>query len=294
VRAATFAAALTLVMTAPAAGEPAIVVPADDTRTHAVASRRLLSSAIWYANLPEDANALWYQLGVGPVSWKLPFRGSSMGELDRWTLRARFGVVANRDDKLHWAPLTFAAQRISVHDTLSVLPLIHVQTGIEVAFSTPWVSGKTLDPRMLGADVYSADTELARNGWSIRPAEWHVRADALMCRSIHVEAGLGPELFRSTEEPDRGLDFGLRWRASLGMSLACPARTSWFITHVTASVQYRARALLYNRDAPSAYDDRLAFALQYQYGPLSVAGFITPDAKLWGVRVEVDAGGPSR
>ena len=80
------AAACALAVTASAAADPAIVVPADDTRTHAVASRRLASAAIWYARLPEESNAFWFQLGIGPVSWKLPFRGSSMGELDRWTL----------------------------------------------------------------------------------------------------------------------------------------------------------------------------------------------------------------
>lgn len=273
---------------------PPVVVPADDTRTHAIASRRSLAVSAWYARLP-DSNASWLQVGAGPSRWKLPFRGASMGELDRWTLRGRFGFLVPDDGDAAWAPLTLAAQRFSVYDTLSTLPLIHLQSGLELAISTPWLSGRDLDPGSLGASVYTADTELARNGWSVRPASWHARADLLLCRSMHLEAGAGPEVFRSTRAADRerGVDLGLRWRFSVGLSFACPDRSTP-LADVTASMQYSARALLYNREAASTYDDRMQFALQYQPSRVAVAVFTTPDARLLGLRIQVEAGGPAR
>jgi hypothetical protein len=293
------AVALAGAATPTAAADPAIVVAADDTRTHAVASRNSVAVSSWYTRLPDQGHAIWLQLGLGPSRFKLPFRGASMGELDRWTARLRVGRLWPDDAMTDavWSPLTIAAQRISAYDTLSVLPLIHLQTGIEIAVSTPWLSDPELDPELAHGDAWSADTELARNGWSLRPASWHVRADALMCRAIHLEAGIGPELFRSTADPDRGLDYGLRWNASLGFSLACPrdsAFSRWVAGRLTVSAQYRARALLYNRDDDASYDDQTAVALMYQYRGYAIAGFATLDGHLWGIRVSVEAGGPKR
>ncbi|HWO23399.1 MAG TPA: hypothetical protein VNO30_31880 [Kofleriaceae bacterium] len=277
-----------------ASADSPVVVPADDTRTHAIVSRRSVALSAWYARL-DDSNAAWFQVGAGPSHWKLPFRGASMGELERWTLRGRFGFLASDDADVTWAPLTLAAQRITVYDTLSVLPLIHFQSGVELAVSTPWLSDRELDPGPLGARVYTADTELVRNGWSVRPASWHARIDLLLCRSMHLEGGAGPEVFRSTRAMDRarGVDIGLRWRFSVGFSFACPARSTPF-ADVTASMQYSARALLYNREVAPSYDDRMQFALQYQPNRFALAVFTTPDARMLGVRIQVEAGGPDR
>jgi hypothetical protein len=282
----------------PAWAELPIVVPPDDTRTHAVVSRHPLALSTWFARLRDDtrgdASATWFQIGFGPSRWRLPFRGASMGALDRWTGRIRGGIVVPDGSGTLVAPLTFAAQRISVHDTLSVVPLIHLQTGIELAFSTPWLSGRLLDPSMTAAAVYSADTELVDNGWSIRPASWHVRTDALVCRSIYAELGVGPELFRSTAHPERSLDYGVRWHAGFGFSLACRAFTRSFLDDLTVVLQYSARALLYNHDAAPSYDDRLQLALQLKRDRWAVAAMSSADARLIAVRVQRDFGGPDR
>jgi hypothetical protein len=270
------------------------VVPPDDTRTHAVVSRRSVALSLWATRLGGDTSASWLQLGLGPSRWKLPFRGASMGELDRWSGRARIGLVVPDGRGTSFAPLTLGAQRISVYDTLSAAPLIHLQTGIELAISTPWLSDRRLDPGETGAAVHSADTELVDNGWSLRPLSWHVRADALACRSIYVEVGVGPELFRSTAHPERGADYGLRWHTGGGVSLACPALTRRFLDDLTVVVQYSARALLYNRDDGAAYADRLLFALQLQRGRWALAALTSVDARILGIRIQVEAGGPSR
>jgi hypothetical protein len=276
----------------PAIADPALVMPADDTRTHAIASRRWFAAwASWARLRKDDTNATWFQVGLGPSRWKLPFRGARVGEKERWTLRGRFGFITDGDADTTWGPLTLAAQRITVHEILAVPPMIHVQSGIEIAVSTPWLSDRRLDPAALGATAYSADTELAGNGWSLRPATVHARFDVLVCRSLHAEVGAGPEVFRSTLDPARGIDIGVRWRFSVGFSLACPARPTP-LADITVSLQYNARALLYNRAADPTYDDALQFALQWQLDAVAIAAFSTVDARIFGLRMELELGDP--
>jgi hypothetical protein len=268
-----------------ASADQPVVVPADDTRTHAVVLRRRIGFAATGAYLPETW--AWFgQVALGPISWKLPLRGAHATELDQWSLRGRFGMFVDGEERT-WAPITLAAQRISVHDVLRVPQYIHFQTGVEVAISSPWLSGRDVDPSAAGGPVFTADTELARNGWSVRPLSAHARIDVLICRSLHLEGGIGPELFRSVTEPARGNDFGLRWHASIGTSFACPVR-SLPLSNLTWSVQYSARALLYNRDAPATYDDRALAALQYRSGWFSVGAFASRDLHVVGGRVQID------
>lgn len=286
--------------------EPPVVVPADDTHTHARVSRtkvRLGITLAWLGRYGAARSApvlTWFDVGFGPILDEIPLREASLGSLAHWSWRLRFGVAAGRDEDAQLAPITVAARRYRVLDLFDRAPLLHAQHGVEIAIATPWIADPDAVPTAALAALYGPDGELADNGWSLRPADWHARADLLICRSWHGEIGAGPELFRSTADDDRALDVGVRWHFSLGVGLACARRRDRFVNDVTVAVQYRARAVLYNRTDGGSYRDTVALSLQYApRGGHAIGAFAaidpgpaTRDYLMVGLRWQLSLGGP--
>ncbi len=282
-----------------------IVVPAEDTGTQALASRRIVNIAIWsewlhaYEDIAErNLLAQWFQLSAGPIRATLPLRGATLGPLDHWMGRIRGGMVYGGDRGWVAAPLTFAVQRLSDYEILALAPVAHVQSGIEIALSTPWLSNRKSDPGPSFAALHGPDSELAGNGFSLRPLSWHIRVDIPACRSYHFEAGLGSEVFRSTEDSSLPLDIGLRWHASLGLSPACAHQRNVFFNDLTMAFQYRGRAIVYREPLAPTSNHNLSLILQYQansvafaiYGgadPASIADYL-----MMGFRMQIRLGGP--
>lgn len=289
-----------------AVSEPPVVVPADDTHTDARVARthlRWSQSLTWIAGWrPARLDHLmsWFDVGVGPLQQGLKLRQASWGSLAHWSGRLRWGGVFPAGESAELGPITVGARWYRVLDLFDKAPLIHAQTGVEIAISTPWISDASLQPGAGLLATHGPDGEVAGNGWSLRPAEWHGRADLLVCRSWHGEVGVGPELFRSTVDPTRALDYGLRWHANLGVGLACNHRRDRWINDVTVSVQYRARAVLHSATDGRAYRDTVALAVQYApRGAHAIGVFAaidpgraTNDFLMFGVRFQASMGGP--
>jgi hypothetical protein len=248
---------------------PAVVSPPDSRRTYARITREWGEVAVWAERLDdrtaadEDATAYWAQLGVGPVRYQLPLRGATLGWLARWAYRARFGVIHPDGGEYIAGPLTVAAMRFTPHDSFDVERMLHLESGLEIALSTPWLEDPDGLPPSSVRELHGPDAEVADVGWSLRPATLHGRIDLLSCRSWHVELGAGPEIFRSTIDEARPLDYGLRWHIVGGVVPICPRSYFTFLRQVTISVQHRARAMLYNAERDPFYAGTNAFGIAY-------------------------------
>lgn len=302
---AVIAAAVVAAPAGSTAAETPIVVPIEDVRTHAVVARWAVHLTTWTERINDqtaensDATATWFQVGLGPRRFPGPFE---VRGLDRWSARLRFGgIVHDATDKLSIGPVTTAVQRIDSHDTLSILPMIHLQTGVEIAIATPWLADRGEAPGLAMATVHGPDAELARHGWSIRPATAHIRADLLLCRSWFVELALGSEVFRPTDDRTSGVEWGLRWHAAAGLGLGCNHHANRWNNALALVFQYRARAMLYSRDADESYADTISTALEWNPGRVALALFGAipwkadyDDHPMIGLRVSVGLWGNGR
>lgn len=272
---------LLLLARAPAArADLPIVVPPEDRDSHALVTLRPWRASLWltHAGHPHDAATLGtLQVGAGPQLFRLPVRGGSLGWLARWSFRARF-QWARTDQDRDWyvGPLTFAMQRPWTFNLGGIVTLAHLQGGVESTLSTPWLHTGDRDLPLAVRAAHVADSELVESGWSLRPLTGHVRADLLACRSIHLEVGGGPELFRSTAELDRATAIGARWHAAAGFSLACVHRRREWLNDVTVALQWRGRMIAVRGDEGGGYADDVTIGLDLDLGDWAFAGFIGP------------------
>ena len=204
-------------------------------------------------------------------------------------------------EKTVGGPMTFALQRYSPFAPLAIMPLLHVHTGIEVAIATPWLSDRFLIPPPTLQVLSGVNSELAGNGWSLRPFSPYLRGDFLACRSVYVETGLAPELFIPALGPN---EYDVRFRVAFGLSFACPHVPGSVLHHVALVVDYRDRVPLPTDARPAAYFDALSAALQIDVPSildLMVQPFITlaphaswTDFAMFGVRLQLGIGERAR
>jgi hypothetical protein len=197
------------------------------------------------------------RIGLGPPSPSPPGQARDVfGVLDNWALRAEAAII-ERPDRTAGGPLTVALQRYVVIAPLAIAPLVHVHAGLEAAVSTPWLDDHGAPPRRGLQIADGVETELAQNGWSVRPFSPYLRGDFSVCRALHAELGLAPEVFVL---PGGETEYDVRFHGELGFSLTC-SRTG-IGRHVAFSAAYAGRARLHDQDQPTAYHDQLSFGVQ--------------------------------
>jgi hypothetical protein len=260
----------------PPTAMPQPLIATEDLRTDAPDTRYFLEPWGSFGHIGGPApggtvDLYSWQMGLGPgtdsdqpVPWPIDY-----------SLRIR-GAVIETTAGASVGPLTFGLQRLFSFDPLSVAPLLDVHAGIEVAVATPWLSGRTISPPSALQVMNAVDTELAGNGWSLRPAEVYLRADLLACRNLYLEAGVSPQVFLPTE-PGRTNEVDLGWRADFGLSFACKHRSDSFLHHLAAVLGVRGLGRLYAADEPPAHHATASVALQYDKGLVTLGGFLIVD-----------------
>jgi hypothetical protein len=265
---ATLCAAATVVAGTAAHAEPAVrraepIVAIDDTRTHGPIPGEWAHAGATYRYIlqGDDADITTLQLGLGPKKFTEQHARELLSWAKRVAFRVRASAVSLATDDRAFGPLTFALQRYIPIEPLAIAPLVHAHYGLEIAAATPWLSDRRTLPAEPIRTAMAVDTELASNGWSLRPLSAYVRIDALICRSIYFELGAGPEVFVPTI-PATDTEYGVRYRAALGASFACTHRRASAWHDVAALLEYRGRVKLYADDAyPDAFG-ALAFEVQ--------------------------------
>lgn len=279
-----------------AKAEPAIppvepVVAVDDTRTHAPVLFEGYQLGATYRYLFHGANSdlVTAQVGIGPAAFDEIHTQAVLGWMRNYSFRVR-ATATDVFEQRRWGPLTLAITRYLPVEPLAIAPLLYLHLGIETAVSTPWASGRhDLPPDAIGTAM-NIDTELASNGWSLRPASAYVRADLLLCRSIAMEVGAGPEAFVPTV-PNARTEYDVRFHALFGISFACVhERDSWW-KNLDAVIEYRGRAKLYSGDAPPNIFSETSLELQHR-GKLTYGAFISTNIRSFlGVGLRLQMGG---
>ena len=236
------------------------MIPADDTRSHGPTARDWIDLSLVPAVLvaPQTVGGLTGQLAIGPPTFDVrELRDlSDRYDLSDYQLRAR-GEVYRAKDVYLGGPITVAGQRYFPVAPLAMSPLLYAHFGVEAALSTPWVSGRYVTPPQAVRVLNGADTELARNGWSLRPVAAYFRGDFLACRSVAIEAGAAPEAFVPTVG---ATEYDLRFHALLGASLGCHGNMSPYAPKL--SLEYRGRVRMYAADQAPGYVDWVAATAQ--------------------------------
>jgi hypothetical protein len=246
------------------------VLTIDDTRTQGPVARYSLEGSVQASYVLGRDNADGSAGSVGRLDWQLglgPIESSGqvadvIGPLRYYALRVRGSIVSAHDGTVA-GPLTIGLQRYSPLEPLAINPLVHAHLGIEAQLATPWLSDDTTVPPRALSIVDSADTELSRSGWSLRPVSMYVRGDFLACRSWYVELGLAPEMFVPTGQ---SAEYDVRFHGALGRSFACLHQGDSLGHHLAFQVEYRGRGRLYSPAGAADYHDGLAVALQVDSG----------------------------
>jgi hypothetical protein len=285
---------------------PQPVLPTEPARREGPIARQWVDSAMTYAHLGAPTSegaidAFSLQLAVGPKPVKGTFGlvfGNAFGWLDDYALRLRWTYLATHEGSNRQGPLTIAVQRFFDAAPLAVAPLIHLHAGIESAIATPWLDDRRSAPPAAYQRMYAVDTELAHNGYSVRPLGVYVRADALFCHNLFLETGLSPELFVPTTDGG-SREYDLRWHASFGFNFACPGDPLSPLRPLAISFEVRGRGRLYAADGPPDHHALDSVALQYHLGKrlvIDVFGSRATGVPLdryftMGVRIQVGLGG---
>jgi hypothetical protein len=188
--------------------------------------------------------------------------------------------------------MTLALQRYFPISPLAISPLLYAHFGVEAALSTPWLSGRFVAPHPTIQVLDGVDTELASDGWSLRPASVYFRGDFLACRSASGELGLEPEAF----VPATGArEYGTRFHAAVGWSWGCHGNLSPHAPKI--AFEYRGRVTMYAGAQSPSYRDSLGVALQVDLAWFMVQAFYRSDlgsamAHDWaaGLRLQVGLG----
>jgi hypothetical protein len=253
------------------------MISVDNTRSEGPVSRFAIEGALTYAwaggTEVADTQLLSPQFVFGPKT-----ADGRLADIVRWvddySLRIRLNLVIPGDEEhAIGGPMTVALQRYLVSEPLSIGRLLSLHVGLEAALATPWFAGRMRPPPTILTSLNAVDTEMARNGWSIRPLAGYVRFDFLACRNLSTEAGASPELFVPTQ-PDSPREYNLRFHWRGGLSFACSNRADSWSHHLAVALEYRGRARLYSDDAPVAYYHLLSPALQYDFPQATVTAFV--------------------
>ncbi|HEX3476943.1 MAG TPA: hypothetical protein VHT91_18090 [Kofleriaceae bacterium] len=240
----------------------------DDTRAHGPSARNWLDlelDAKVLSGVHDDSVfALTEQLSLGAPTFRDRDVHDILRLFEPYQLRIRSATFRGPDG---WdqGPLTVGMQRYFPIDHVAFLPLAYAHFGVETVVSTPWLSGRHVIPPTAVRIVDAVDTELAQNGWSLRPVSGYVRADFLACRSFFGELGAAPELFVPASGPD---EYDARFHVAFGWSFGCVDRI--VPRRPKLSVEYRGRVRLHADDLPIRYRDSLGVGLQVDFGPLVV------------------------
>jgi len=251
------------------------VLAVDDTRAHGPSARNWLD-----AEVDTQAIASANDDGVLAFTEQLSLGAPAPGDRDLYDILEQFQPyqLRIRSTTFHapegWeqGPLTVGVQRYFRIDHVSFLPLAYAHFGVETVVSTPWLSGRHVTPPTAVHIVDAVDTELAQNGWSLRPVSGYVRADFLACRSFFGEAGVAPELFIPTSGAN---EYDARIHAAIGWSFGCESRV--VRSPPKFSLEYRVRLRMYAGDSGVAYHDSLGFGLQFDGGGLVVQVLASTD-----------------
>jgi hypothetical protein len=251
------------------------VLAVDDTRTHGPSARNWLDvelDAQVLSGVHDDTVlALTEQLSLGAPTFRDRDVHDILRLFEPYQLRFRSATFRGPDG---WdqGPLTLGVQRYFPIDHVAFLPLAYAHFGVETVVSTPWLSGRHVIPPTAVRIVDAVDTELAQNGWSLRPVSGYVRADFLACRALFGELGAAPELFVPVSGPD---EYDARLHVALGWSFGCIDRVAPRRPKLT--VEYRVRLRLHAGDMPILYRDSLGVGLQFDFGPLVVQVLASTD-----------------
>lgn len=268
------------------------VIPIDDTRSYGPTARNWFDIGATQAVLLADGGATYQltsQLSIGFP--RVPSREVSdvyaRYDLTSYQFRIRDEVFAGAEHA-NGGPMTFAVQRYFPISQLAISPLVFAHVGVEAAISTPWLSGSDAVPIRAIYILDGPDTELADNGWSLRPAAVYFRGDFLACRSESIDIGIEPEAFVPV---GRVREYGTRFHVAAGVSLGCHGNMSPHAPKIT--VEYRGRIRMYAGDSDVAYRDNLAAGIQYDFGPLALQAFYKADpgqfaaAAAFGLRLQI-------
>ena len=238
------------------------VLAVDDTRTEGPSAPNWFDvelEARQIAGATDDGlQAVVAQLSVGsPTSNNRDLR-ALLDPYQLYQLRVR-SLAFRHADGWQYGPLTVGVQRYFPVEHVSFLPLAYAHFGVEAVASTPWLSGRFVSPPKAVRIVDGVDTELAQNGWSLRPLSAYVRADFLACQSVFGELGVAPELF----VPSSGnTEYDLRFHVALGRSFGCAGRATNHRPKV--SLEYKGRIHLPVAGVATEYKNALGIGVQYE------------------------------
>jgi hypothetical protein len=246
--------------------QAAPVLAVDDTRAHGPSARNWLDGeldALILSGIHDDSVlALTEQLSLGAPTFRDRDVHDILRLFENYQLRIR-STTFRGPDGWDQGPLTLGMQRYFPIDHISFLPLAYAHFGVETVVSTPWLSGRRVIPPTAVRIVDAVDTELAQNGWSLRPVSGYIRADFLACRSFFADLGAAPELFVPASGPN---EYEARFHVAFGWSFGCVDRV--VPRRPKLSVEYRGRVRLHVNDLPIWYRDSLGIGLQVDFGPL--------------------------
>lgn len=251
---------------------PAPIVTIDDTRTEGMAARYVLEGNVEvgyvYGHGASDSlGVVGWQLAAGPLTPKGYLEDAPisdvLGPLATYAFRVRGEAFTTRTGTVV-GPITFGLQHYLPVAPLQIAPLLRVVLGFEVQLSTPWLSDERAAPPRPVAIVDNADTELAANGWSIRPVTPYLRVDFAACRSEYVELGFAPEFF---ERIKASPEYDVRFHGAAGFSFARCHHADSIGHHLGLQLEYRGRQTLYSSMGDSSYHGTVGAALQWQHGP---------------------------
>jgi len=250
----------------PEVPSPQPFIAIDDVRTQGPTARDWVDVSLDQAHIfapsttvmgtttDESVNVTGLQVAIGAPTLAGPWADTLAGVKD-YALRVRATTYEHAGS---WSvsPLTIALQRYFSIAPRQVTPLVDLHAGLEAALSTPWLDG---GPPTAVRVVNGVDTELDRDGWSVRPLGAYVRADLLACRSLYGEVGLSPERFVPSGQ---AAEYDVRYRAAIGASFACRHRADSVFANLGLVAEYRGRGRVYAAGAPSSYAQGAGLALQ--------------------------------
>jgi hypothetical protein len=244
------------------------VITIDDLRTHGPVARNWIDGTVDAEAMNGNSNndavfGLNEQIALGRPEFQDRQLRDILAPAAPYSLRVRSHTFFSHERDAQQGPLTAAVQRYFPVDPVAISPLVFAHVGLEAAASTPWLSGRNAVPPSTVAIVNAVDTELADNGWSLRPISGYLRGDFLACGSRYVEVGATPEMFVPTVGPNQ---YDLRFRVAGGWSWGCGNTATGFRPKL--SLEYRGRVRLHADDEPVAYWDSIGIGLQFDLGPV--------------------------
>jgi hypothetical protein len=277
--------------------DAAPIITIDDTRTHGPVARDWLNASVdgtFFISpitvsgsqlVERNVVGLTPQLSLGVPGADQVNLDDLLKPYDLYELRVR-GEIFWQDGNAVGGPLSVAVQHYFPIQHLNFLSFGSAHLGIETAFSTPWLSGRTVIPPVPVRVLEGVDTELAESGWSLRPVAAYLRGDFLACRSLYGEIGGAPEVFVPGIGPT---EYDVRFHAAGGWSFTCPSRVLDYRPKV--SLEYRGRVGLPTSDQAIRYDESIDVALQVDLAWLTVQAFagVDPrhaDYQMYGIRVQ--------